>query len=48
MNLRKIDEKQSEQIGKPGLNPNQIEVFPEFPDEKVFFLQIYAPKQTFY
>ena len=35
--------KQSELIGKPGLNPNHNSI----PMQKVFFLHIFARKQTF-
>jgi hypothetical protein len=42
--LLQIDVKQSELIGKPGLNPNHCSV----PMEKVFFLQTFAQKQTFF
>jgi hypothetical protein len=37
------DVKQSELIGKPGLNPNHCSI----PMEKMFFLDIFARKQTF-
>ena len=41
--LLQRDVKQSELIGKPGLNPNYCSISME----KVFFLQIFAQKQTF-
>jgi hypothetical protein len=41
--LLQRDVKQSELIGKLGLNPNHCSI----PMEKVFFLQMFAPKQTF-
>jgi hypothetical protein len=41
--LLQRDVKQLELIGKPGLNPNHCSI----PMEKVFFLQIFARKQTF-
>jgi hypothetical protein len=42
--LLQRDVKQSELIGKPGLNPNHCSV----PMEKLFFLQTFAQKQTFF
>ena len=41
--LLQRDVKQSELIGKPGLNPNHSSI----PMQKVFFLHIFARKQTF-
>jgi hypothetical protein len=41
--LLQRDVKQSELMGKHGLNPNHCSI----PMEKVFFLQIFSRKQTF-